>query len=271
MMKYEAERTRRRDYMRYIEPRWSGTITYRSMIPSARLAAKNPNHSLLSEGQIYLGKNQHIIGYPVSPTTLNIAVSITDRSKENTRWPLPSWSRYIDKDTCQRKIHRRFADWDEEAVEVIDTIDSSIEWAMMDIEPLPFYVRGRVALIGDAAHAALPYIGTSTAFAIEDAYVLSRILRARITTRASLPLALEAFQAVRRPYGNKHVVDARRALREFQYNAPHGDDMVRITEAIQRLFEESAGIGGRDQTGPEADANRGIFWMEVQERASGVR
>jgi salicylate hydroxylase len=103
-------------------------------------------------------------------------VSITDRSKENTRWPLPSWSRIIDKDTCQRKIHRRFTDWDEEAVEIIDvcetygsahyltqafqTIDTSIEWAMMDLEPLPFYVRGRVALIGDAVSAQNKGTGT---------------------------------------------------------------------------------------------------------------
>lgn len=101
----------------------------------------------------------------------------------------------------------------------------------------------------------------------QDAYVLSRILRASITTRASLPLALEAFQAVRRPYGNKHIVDARLVLQEFQYNAPHGGDMGRVRDAIRRIFEEAAGIG-RGQTGPDEDANRGVFWMEVNQRAS---
>ena len=97
--------------------------------------------------------------------------------------------------------------------------------------------------------------------------MLAHILRAGMTTRTSLPLALEAYQAVRRPYGNKHIVDARLVLHEFQYNAPHGGDMMRIKEAIRRIFEESAGIG-RGQTGPGADANRGVFWMEVQQRAS---
>lgn len=98
--------------------------------------------------------------------------------------------------------------------------------------------------------------------------MLARILCADITTRASLPLALQAYEAVRRPYGNKLVMDARLALREFQYNTTHGGDMMRIKEGIRNIFEESAGIRGRDQTGPKDDANRGIFWMEVQQRAS---
>lgn len=29
-------------------------------------------------------------------------------------------------------------------------VDTSIEWPIMDVEPLPFYSRGRIALIGDA-------------------------------------------------------------------------------------------------------------------------
>lgn len=52
MMRHEAERTRRWEYLRYVEPRWSGTMSYRSIIPSARLATLNPRHSLLSGGQM---------------------------------------------------------------------------------------------------------------------------------------------------------------------------------------------------------------------------
>lgn len=59
MMRQEAERTRKRDFLRYIDPRWSGTITYRSLVPSARLAARNPNHSLLTGGQIVSDSCHH--------------------------------------------------------------------------------------------------------------------------------------------------------------------------------------------------------------------
>jgi 2-polyprenyl-6-methoxyphenol hydroxylase-like FAD-dependent oxidoreductase len=39
--------------------------------------------------------------------------------------------------------------------------------------PLPTYVRGRVALLGDAAHAMTPYLGQGACMAIEDAVVLA--------------------------------------------------------------------------------------------------
>lgn len=38
--------------LKHVQPRWSGTVIYRSLIPNSRLAAQNPNHSLLSAGQI---------------------------------------------------------------------------------------------------------------------------------------------------------------------------------------------------------------------------
>lgn len=62
---------------------------------------------------------------------MNIAVSITDRSKINTRWPLPVWSRWIDKEACERKIHKHFEDWDDEAVEIIEVsvnLLSCVQW-----------------------------------------------------------------------------------------------------------------------------------------------
>ena len=51
MMQHEAEMTGMDECMQYIEPRWSGTVAYRVLVPSARVIAKNPNHSALSGGQ----------------------------------------------------------------------------------------------------------------------------------------------------------------------------------------------------------------------------
>jgi hypothetical protein len=89
--------------------------------------------------------------------------------------------------------------------------------------------------------------------------VLSRVLCADTTTRESLPLALEAYQAVRQPYGNGLVLNARLSLRESQYNGPNDSDMMRIKENIRQIFEESVRAGG---SGPEADAKKAISWLK---------
>jgi hypothetical protein len=139
----------------------------------------------------------------------------------------------------------------------------------------------------------VPYVGAGAAFALEvrssdslpkkplprslahshgaqDAFILSRILSAPATTRASLPLALEAYQAVRQPYGNSLVLNARLALREFQYDGPNAGDMGRVKETIRGIFDESARVGG---SGPEADAKKAVGggWRRcIEGRECGV-
>ena len=61
--------------------------------------------------------------------------------------------------------------------------------------PLPTYVRGRVALLGDAAHAMTPYLGQGACMAIEDAVVLA----AACARAADVPTALAEYDRRRRP------------------------------------------------------------------------
>lgn len=60
--------------------------------------------------------------------------------------------------------------------------------------PLPGYVRGRVALLGDAAHAMTPYLGQGACTAIEDGVVL-----AAMCARHDVPTALAEYDRLRRP------------------------------------------------------------------------
>jgi salicylate hydroxylase len=49
-------------------------------------------------------------------------------------------------------------------------------WALVDLPRLPRWSRGRVTLLGDAAHAPLPHQGQGAGLAIEDAYALGALL-----------------------------------------------------------------------------------------------
>ncbi|HKT05270.1 MAG TPA: FAD-dependent monooxygenase, partial [Rugosimonospora sp.] len=69
-------------------------------------------------------------------------------------------------------------------------------WALLDRDPLPRWTRGRVALLGDAAHPMFPFFAQGAAQAIEDAAVLAGCL----ATQPGDPVAaLSRYERIRRP------------------------------------------------------------------------
>lgn len=72
-----------------------------------------------------------------------------------------------------------------------------------DLKPLDFWHKDKVCLIGDAAHATTPNLGQGACQAIEDVYVISRLLE-----KMSLDKALEAYYKIRSPKANKVVKDS---------------------------------------------------------------
>ncbi|MGI4870276.1 MAG: FAD-dependent monooxygenase [Janthinobacterium lividum] len=64
---------------------------------------------------------------------------------------------------------------------------------VLDIAPLPHWHRGRIGLIGDAAHASTPYMGQGGCQAVEDAYALALAMQQQPT----VPTALAALHQLR--------------------------------------------------------------------------
>ena len=84
-----------------------------------------------------------------------------------------------------------------------------------DLEPLPHWFSGRIALLGDAAHATTPNMGQGACQAIEDAYVLAQCL-------ADLPLegAFSEYQNRRKKRADGIVRQSRRLGRMAQMDSP---------------------------------------------------
>lgn len=89
--------------------------------------------------------------------------------------------------------------------------------------PSPWY-RGRILLIGDAAHATSPHVGQGAAMAIEDAVVLSE----EVTSSDDLRGALDRFMA-RRFDRCKRIWEISRQLGRWEIEEAHDADFVGLT------------------------------------------
>ncbi|MCK7624948.1 FAD-dependent monooxygenase [Streptomyces sp. RS10V-4] len=97
------------------------------------------------------------------------------------------------------ELRRRFGHWHDPipALLAAATEEAVLRHDVYELPPLPSYATGRVALLGDAAHAMTPDLGQGANQALEDAVTLATLLDPR--TRASVPEALAAYDRVRRP------------------------------------------------------------------------
>ena len=75
------------------------------------------------------------------------------------------------------ELRRRFGDWHAPIPALLAAADAAsvLKHDIYELPPLPTYVRGTVALLGDAAHAMTPNLGQGACQALEDAVILARV------------------------------------------------------------------------------------------------
>jgi 2-polyprenyl-6-methoxyphenol hydroxylase-like FAD-dependent oxidoreductase len=131
-------------------------------------------------------------------------------------------------------MRERLAEYGGPIAEVRDQITDPDKVVVRAVEailmPPPWY-RGRVLLIGDAAHATSPHVGQGAAQAIEDAVVLGE----ELTSSGSLDAALERFM-VRRYHRCKIVVEGSKQIgtweKEGATDVDYPGTVARITNAV---------------------------------------
>lgn len=139
-----------------------------------------------------------------------------------------------DRATYKDELKAHFAGWADPVQTLIEKIDPArtnrVE--ILDIDPFRTWARGRIALLGDAAHNTAPDIGQGGCMAMEDAVVLQIALR---TNTLGVEDALIRYQDRRAPRAGELVERARRRC-----DVTHGKD----PEATERWYEELRGEDG---------------------------
>lgn len=144
----------------------------------------------------WIGEKRHIIAYPVSNKQIyNLSTVQPDRNFAEA----PS-STYTTKGSKPQMLDT-FADFCPKVQRMLDLVpDGEVcEWKLRVHSPLPTWVNGSVALVGDACHPTLPHLNQGAAQAIEDAAVLAIVIsKCPDGSAESINNALRVYQEVRK-------------------------------------------------------------------------
>jgi len=194
-------------------PVFHGSIAYRGAVPQ-ELVPDWP----AARWEMWLGPSKHFLTYPMRAGTLVNYVGFVPADQEMKE----SWSAAGDPDV----LRQEFAGWDPRIGKLLQQVQTTFRWALYDREPLPTWSRGRLSLLGDAAHPMLPHLGQGANQSIEDGMALATIL-AR-ANRKTAPVALDAYERLRR----ERVAQVQRGAREngLRYDSAYSDLGLRDAE-----------------------------------------
>ena len=108
---------------------------------------------------------------------------------------------------------------------VLDAVDQTFRWALYDREPLPTWTKGRLTLLGDAAHPMLPHLGQGANQSIEDGMALATMLAQ--APSAGVPAMLAAYERLRR----ERVAEVQLGARKHGLRVDSAYDDLRVRDA----------------------------------------
>jgi salicylate hydroxylase len=166
------------------EPVFSGVVAYRGVIPAERVPSWPPGTM-----RLWMGDGKHFLVFPVrAGKLLNYVGFVPSGTRLQESWSAPG---------DPVALAAEFAGWDPVIGAFIGQIgDTGFRWGLYDRPPFRRWTKGRLTLLGDAAHPMLPHLGQGVNQALEDAIALAAVLGA--VDRSGVPDALEAYEALRR-------------------------------------------------------------------------
>jgi salicylate hydroxylase len=163
-------------------PRFTGNVCWRGMVPSDRL----PAGLVPPTASNWLGPHGHVVHYYVRGGAAVNFVAIM----ETEQWADESWT----TPSSLVELQETFRGWHPRLQRLFEQSGDLYRWGLFDRDPLPSWGRGRITLLGDAAHPMLPFLAQGAAQALEDAYSLAEWLHASPHDQAA---ALAAYEAER--------------------------------------------------------------------------
>jgi salicylate hydroxylase len=182
-------------------PRFTGQVCWRAMLPIEAVPTDlGPGGSVRVERHEYvgwLGPTGHVICYPIrAGRVYNIFAGRVAQDWTGEGWSAPS---------TREAMLAGYEGWNEALLGMFRIASDVFKWGIHDRDPLPSWVQGRIALLGDAAHPMMPTLAQGAAISLEDGAALAR----NLAQHADLDTGLAAYDRERAPRAGRVQLQAR--------------------------------------------------------------
>lgn len=107
--------------------------------------------------------------------------------------------------TSKEEMIATYEGWGPYVQKIIRAMRKPDIWALFYHHPCSTYYKGRMCLLGDAAHATTPHQGAGAGMCVEDALILASLLK-DVDRVENVERAFKAYDQVRRPRSQKNVL-----------------------------------------------------------------
>ncbi|HEX2147563.1 MAG TPA: FAD-dependent monooxygenase [Pseudorhizobium sp.] len=185
------------------EPAFSGNVAWRFVLPASSVPR------FLSPGNVsaFLGPSAHLVCYPLKEANAYNLVAVASGVNPGETWDSKA------TEVQRQMLLSRLGGWHEALLDVLANAPAPSFWPLYQMRPGRWHNGLDTVLIGDAAHAMMPFAAQGAAMAIEDAFLLA----SNVADAGSNPRALSAFEAERAPRIAR--VRSRGAFNQFAYHA----------------------------------------------------
>ena len=198
---------------------------------------------LTGQSMVIVGDEaQRVVVYPIGNGFINWLL-VRPRADTAHEVELGNWNLPVAPEVVASYARGYRFDW-LDIHDLIAAASEAYEYPMADIDPLPRWVFGRCALLGDAAHAMYPFGSNGASQAIIDA----RVLAYEIATSTHVDDALRAYDAQRRPVATEVQLANRRQAGDVMARVSalarrgaHGDAKTELQE-VERRYKQLAGF-----------------------------
>lgn len=169
-------------------PNSTANCAYRATVSAESMNQDPQTAELLIDpnSNAWIGPGRHVMAYPIRQGAMYNLVMCHPGQVTPGVWTQPG---------NVEEMRSMYADFDPVIRKIINKIKSCLKWTLADLPPLRSWLSktGKVVLIGDAAHATVPFLAQGASMSIEDGACLAECLN-RVQELADIPHYLSVFE-----------------------------------------------------------------------------